>query len=59
MGFVGKIAKTTENPAIKYKSLKYNYLYLIAGFSVAFAIFPTKPMIARYLLLFCYSKILR
>ena len=32
---------------------------MIAGFSVAFAIFPTKPMIARYLLLFCYSKILR
>jgi len=32
---------------------------LIAGFSVVFAIFPTKPIIARYLLLFCYSKILR
>ena len=32
---------------------------MIAGFSVVFAIFPTKPIIARYLLLFCYSKILR
>ena len=37
MGFVGKIAKTTENPAIKYKSLKHSGLYLIFHrFSILF-----------------------
>lgn len=29
MGFIGKIAKTTENPENKYKLLKYSDLYLI------------------------------
>lgn len=37
MGFVGKIAKTTENPAIKYKSLKHSCLYLVFHrFSILF-----------------------
>lgn len=37
MGFVGKIAKTTENPENKYKLLKYRYLYLIfRRFSILF-----------------------
>ena len=37
MGFVGKIAKATENSEIKYKSLKYSDLYLIFHrFSVFF-----------------------
>ena len=37
MGFVGKIAKTTENPAIKYKSLKNSGLYLVfRRFSILF-----------------------
>ena len=37
MGFVGKIAKTTENPAIKYKSLKHSGLYLVFHrFSILF-----------------------
>lgn len=37
MGFVGKIAKTTENPENKYKLLKYSDLYLIfRRFSILF-----------------------
>ncbi len=37
MGFVGKIAKTTENSAIKYKSLYFSDLYLIfRRFSILF-----------------------
>ena len=37
MGFVGKIAKTTENPAIKYKSLYFSNLYSIfRRFSILF-----------------------
>ena len=37
MGFVGKIAKTTENPATKYKSLKHSDLYLVfRRFSILF-----------------------
>jgi len=37
MGFVGKIAKATENPAIKYKSLYFSDLYLIfRRFSILF-----------------------
>lgn len=37
MGFVWKIAKTTENPAIKYKSLKHSGLYLVFHrFSILF-----------------------
>lgn len=37
MGFVGKIAKTTENPTIKYKSLYFSDLYLIIHhFSILF-----------------------
>ena len=31
--------------------MKSSYLYFIAEFSIVFAIFLTKPMIARYLLL--------
>lgn len=37
MGFIGKIAKATENPAIKYKSLYFSDLYLIFHrFSILF-----------------------
>lgn len=37
MGFIGKTTKTTEKPAIKYKSLKYSDLYLIFHrFSILF-----------------------
>ncbi len=37
MGFVGKIAKATENLEIKYKLLYFNDLYLIfCRFSVLF-----------------------
>ena len=37
MGFVGEITKTTENPAIKYKSLYFSNLYSIfRRFSILF-----------------------
>ena len=37
MGLAEKIAKTTENPAIKYKSLKHSGLYLVFHrFSILF-----------------------
>ena len=37
MGFVRKIVKTTENPAIKYKLIYFNDLYLIfRRFSIFF-----------------------
>ena len=45
-----KDRETTKKSNIK--SLKYNYLYLIAGFSVAFAIFPTKPILPDITILF-------